>query len=86
MFLNRFRAIVVLAGVIAFTGLLAARFAITGMPPSPGIIASGVFACATAVLLLALFQGPPAATIAQVLYDAEQGGTSARGGVKSKTE
>jgi hypothetical protein len=86
MVLGRFQIITVLAGAVAITTLIVTRFAMTGTFPSAAVIVSALFACASAVLLLALFQGPPPQTIAEVLYDTEQGGLTTRDAAASVAE
>jgi hypothetical protein len=61
-----------MTGVSLLAIMLAVVLGMTDSLPSVGLIAGIVLAGALAVVFVALFQGPPPATIAQVLYDTEQ--------------
>lgn len=80
MFLNiRSRLIAVVSGVGIAAGILSMSPAVMSSPPSAGLIAGMMLASASATVFLVLFQGPPPATIAQVLYNTEQHARTGKG-------
>ncbi len=86
MLLNRFRSIAVLSGVGVVAGIFALSPAMPSSLPSAGLVAGILLASASAIVFLVLFQGPPA-TIAQVLYNTEQGApTGDRRHLSSRTD